>query len=327
MQKIELLCDWLLRFIVIACFLPLLVIGCGGSSGGGGDGDGDGDGSINIIQGYFLDSAVEGLDYHTTTQSGETDSSGTFNYVAGEIVTFSIGNLELGSTAAQDYLTPVDLVANATDESDSTVINMSKLIQALDSDGDVSNGIKISDEIKTIVSDSEVDFELGTSEFDTDQSTQNLLTNLNNAGVFTDTEPRTLPSDEDAQNHLADTLTDLPFNDFVGTWSGPITVFVKDDSGSGGMTLVVNSDGTGAVAFDDDEDGFFAISSFKIIDGVLHYDWPNTGYDPEEPNLDCLNWYLPATLALDGTFQASGTICGEGGGVPGSISGTLTLSE
>jgi hypothetical protein len=53
-----------------------------------------------VSTGVFIDSAVEGLQYETSTQSGTTNSLGEYDYLAGETVTFSIGGIVLGSTIA-----------------------------------------------------------------------------------------------------------------------------------------------------------------------------------------------------------------------------------
>lgn len=71
--------------------------------------------------------------YETSTQSGVTGSSGEFRYLAGEIVTFRIGDIILGSAEGFDILTPVDLVSGG-DTSNTTVVNICRLLQSLDSD-------------------------------------------------------------------------------------------------------------------------------------------------------------------------------------------------
>ena len=65
-------------------------VGCSGGGGGGGDGEGDNI-SSGPRSGIFVDNAVEGLQYETSTQSGITDVQGTFQYIEGETITFSIG--------------------------------------------------------------------------------------------------------------------------------------------------------------------------------------------------------------------------------------------
>jgi len=190
--------------------LTLVLTNCGGGGGGNGDGDGgSSDTGDNVQQGVFLDSAVEKIDYQTATQSGETDADGTFNYMSGETVTFSIGDLAIGSAPGQDTVTPVDIVPGATDETDPTVTNITIFLLGLDEDGDPSNGILISDDIEDIVSEYDIDFDQTTEDFLADQNMQDLLNELNNAGVFTDSTPRSWPPAEDAQIHLAGTLADI----------------------------------------------------------------------------------------------------------------------
>lgn len=306
---------------IVALILPLsiLPIGCGG----GGGGDGDDAGNTTVLEGVFLDSPVEGLDYETATESGVTDENGTFKYLAGQNITFSIGNLEFVTVFVQSYITPIDLVPGATDETDDRVTNICKLFQALDEDGNLSNGIKITSSMKAIVSDADLNFYLSTSDFDNDQNVQNLFEDLNNAGVFTDIGLRDLPSDEEAQNHLFTTLAALgaTIDDYIYTWSGEFTITTEEETDTGEVTIIVQQNGTGSITIGTAKMNTFPIPSFTVINGILHFDLPNV--DPENP--DCQNWDVPATLNLDGDFQASGTFCDDGGGMPGAISGTLSI--
>ncbi len=64
-----------------------------------------------VLVGTFTDSAVQGLSFATATQSGVTDAAGTFMYIDGEIITFSIGGTVIGeAVAATSAMTPRDLV-------------------------------------------------------------------------------------------------------------------------------------------------------------------------------------------------------------------------
>jgi len=96
----------------------------------------------NIKTGYFIDSAVAGVDYKTPTQSGVTDANGAYTYRAGERVVFSIGGIELGEVTDSALATPLHL-CNSDDENDPKVVNMLVFLQSLDDDGDASNGIHI----------------------------------------------------------------------------------------------------------------------------------------------------------------------------------------
>jgi len=201
----------LTKCIVLLGLLSLIFSGCGG--GGGGDSSVNNDGGTlppaNAEQGVFIDSEVSGIDYKTLTYSGVTDADGTFQYLTGETVTFSIGDLELGSSIAKDYVTPMDLVPGAENVTNPMVTNLCKLLQVLDYDGDPSNGIEITEEMKAIVSDADLDFELSTLEFGTAQKTMDLLQTLNSEDVFLDSTERELPSDEEAQSHLEDSLSNF----------------------------------------------------------------------------------------------------------------------
>jgi hypothetical protein len=116
--------------------------------------------------GVFLDSAVGGVDYSTSSGlGGVTDSSGTFYYKPGDKVSFTIGGISLGSVTGAAKLTPVE-VMGASGTADQKVINLSRLLQTLDADGDPSNGISINDSTKTTLAAKSVNFDVSVEAFD-----------------------------------------------------------------------------------------------------------------------------------------------------------------
>lgn len=79
-----------------------------------------------VHTGVFLDSAVEGRNFKTATQSGITNMDGSFSYMAGETVRSLIADVMLGEAIAKPVMTPVDVVPGAIDETHPTVINISR---------------------------------------------------------------------------------------------------------------------------------------------------------------------------------------------------------
>ncbi|MAR93254.1 MAG: hypothetical protein SV765_15460 [Pseudomonadota bacterium] len=171
--------------------------------------------------GEFLDSAVAGLRFVSGAQEGTTDASGTFTYEVGEAVSFFIGNIELGSAQGADLITPLDLVPGAGDETDPTVTNMIRLLQTLDDDGMVDNGIQITDTVAQQATGS-INFNQSPAEFEADGDVQILVAELT---ALTGAGARTLVSVDDAQNHFNLTLIGLLQGDYSGTFTG-------DDSGT-----------------------------------------------------------------------------------------------
>ncbi|MBC7957835.1 MAG: carboxylesterase family protein, partial [Cytophagales bacterium] len=151
---------------------------------------GDGDNSEPDPTGQFGDSSVSGLNYSTATGSGVTDASGRFSYKAGQSVAFSIGNLPLGSANAAAVLTPLSITAGAATAADQAVNNKLILLQTLDVDGNLNNGIQLTDAIRSAVSAraAAINFNQTTAAFRT--SLADLMTALNAGAVFTDTDPR-----------------------------------------------------------------------------------------------------------------------------------------
>ncbi len=162
--------DRMVLILGIVCMGFAVMAGCGG----GGD---SGAAPAVVKEGVFVDSAVEGLTYATTSQTGLTDALGTFRYQEGEMVLFSVGDVVLGEAPGKGQLTPLDLVPAAADETDPTVSNICRFLQSLDLDGNPANGIH--------------------------------LDSLNLLGIFPDATPRELCPAATAQSHLRDTLSQL----------------------------------------------------------------------------------------------------------------------
>jgi hypothetical protein len=179
--------------------LPLiLLVSLFVSACGGGSGSTTSTATETVSTGVFIDSAVEGLQYETATQSGTTNSLGEYNYLPGETVTFSIGGILLGSTTAGPVVTPLSLVPGATSASNPVVTNIVRLLLSLDSDGDPDNGITISNEVTTAASDLAVDF--SAADLSADDGITSLLNNLPTI---------ILVSESVAQNHFSQTLAGL----------------------------------------------------------------------------------------------------------------------
>jgi hypothetical protein len=190
--------------LAITGAFTLFVSGCGG----GGNESGPA-----VHEGVFLDSPVEGLTYETETQSDITDAEGTFRYQAGENITFYIGDVYVGQSSSKETITPIDLVEEATDETDPTVTNICRLLQSLDVDGDPDNGITISDEIIKEVEGRAINFGIAISEFEQDYDILELFEDLNASKVFPG-GPRALCSVQKVRNHLIESMNAR----IVGRW-------------------------------------------------------------------------------------------------------------
>jgi hypothetical protein len=90
----------------------------------------------------FIDAAVQGLGYQSASFSGLTDADGRFQFGAGETVVFTLGRTTLGSAAGADVLTPLALF-RTSDDTDPRVVNLTRLLQSLDADGNPDNGITL----------------------------------------------------------------------------------------------------------------------------------------------------------------------------------------
>jgi len=113
--------------------------------------------------GVFLDSAIENIKYRTKTLSGYTNAQGEFKYLAGETIIFSIGSIDLPEVAAGATITPLDLAKKSSNPANA-LDNLLVLLQSLDADQDPTNGIKLTEESKSL-SKTGFDLNVSPSEF------------------------------------------------------------------------------------------------------------------------------------------------------------------
>lgn len=122
---------------------------------------GGGSPSSQNKEAYFIDSAVEGVEYVCGSTTGVTDSNGKFIYNAENCpngIEFTLAALKLGVIkpallSSDGYLTPQELAGtNRENVTQEGVYKIALLLQSLDEDGDAKNGIKITDDIKSKIS-------------------------------------------------------------------------------------------------------------------------------------------------------------------------------
>jgi len=109
----------------------------------------------------------EGVFYTTTSGiTGFTDSEGNFDYLPGDLVTFSIGNVEIGTldtgTMSIDDAAFLQDIAGVGlhDLNDEYVENMAVFLQSLDANSDAYDGIVITQEMHDLFSDDSFDLSL-----------------------------------------------------------------------------------------------------------------------------------------------------------------------
>ena len=191
------------RFSVFAAILLLTACGGGGGDSGASGaaaapstGTGTGSPSASVSTGVLVDSPVTNIHYKTPTHQGSTNAKGEFSYAPGETVAFSIGDIGIGEGPAKGVMTLLDLTGASTID-DTATINIARLLQSLDEDGDATNGISLSDQAHLAGTGMGLNFSSGSFDLDV----VNLVANGGGQGV--------LVSAEDAKAHLQSQLDQL----------------------------------------------------------------------------------------------------------------------
>lgn len=179
------------RAPLVSVTLPPLLLAlsaCGGSSSS------DSAPDLDTRAGSFGSVRVAGLQYQTGSDAPRTtDDQGRFRYSADQRVVFSIGELTLGEATGAARLTALDIAGDDATTDDPGVINRLILLQTLDADGNLNNGIQLTEAISEEVSAHAGDLDFDQPVADFTQALETVVTSLDGAGAFSDTDPRDRP--------------------------------------------------------------------------------------------------------------------------------------
>jgi hypothetical protein len=161
-------------------------------------------------RGHFIDSPVGGLTYATPTNWGTTDVSGGFDYFPGERIDLWVGSVYLGSPLGDHKISPLD-VFESYDLDDNRVINMGRLLQSLDADGEPKGGIDITPAVAACLDTAMADLGYTELYFTEDGMIENVIATT--VATCSGVEGVTLVSvsAEDAKANLAESLDSSMF--------------------------------------------------------------------------------------------------------------------
>lgn len=188
-------------------------------SGDGSNDDGGDDGQQSteaplLLTGVLIDAGpVSGVRYETPSQAGITNTEGEFIYQQEEQVEFLIGSVVLGSVPSDSFVTTAEVVG-ANSIEDDAAINLSRLLQTLDADGNSENGIQVPEGASEAIEDFSltIDFNQTPEAFAEDTS---VVTLIQNAGQ--DTAVTELIEEQVAEDAYTDAQTDPDLR--YGVWT------------------------------------------------------------------------------------------------------------
>jgi hypothetical protein len=157
--------------------------------------------TLSSTTGYVVDAAVQNMDYDCVTDNDMnkvTGPDGAFTCKNMSQVRFRIGEMVLGEIHAlpeDSYVYPQDILGTTRNNiTDTRVTAMAQLLQSLDENDDLNDGIQIADDKKDLLADAGTTF----SPEDMDQYMESI--SIDPARKRTQTE---------AQEHLRDTMQEL----------------------------------------------------------------------------------------------------------------------
>ena len=257
---------------VLGSLAVIALTACGGSGGGSAGGGGTSEaGQPQPQTGVFVDAEVANIGYRTESQKNKrTNSAGEFHYLPGETVTFFIGDVTLPAVETRKTITPLDM-ADSGDINDPVVVNIARLLQALDDDPG-TDGISLSDAAHSNAAGLSVAFD----SVDFDSEVTNLVANGSD-GVQT-----SLPSEADAKAHLQSTLDRIMAAKTDGFDAADLdgTLYkVHADKGEGVVTPITfdADEGTLVIGGGTGEQADYAVSHGDQVIEIRFTSGPETG--------------------------------------------------
>jgi len=210
----------------------------------------------SVGTGYYVDSAVSGINYKCGSQEGITDANGAFTFEKGKSCAFYLGDIKFRDVASADLVDGAHVVE--------TDVKVAQLLQTLDTDGNPANGITITPEaVKELSTAVTADGRDGSL-----PDTMEELEALSAALEDVDGYAGHAVSADDAKTHLATTQTkellagktfyvvgndEEGWEEFEVHFNNDVTIFT-DDEGNEDITITGNR-----LIFNDDTDGSYTI--------------------------------------------------------------------
>ena len=239
-----------LRFFVYTVIV-LIINGCSG---------GEADYSLNDVyptsHGKFIDEAVEGLEYTRSSDGTSlTGRGGHYEYKNGDLITFHVGALELGTSSSGSILTPRELAVGASVIEDPKVSNRVRFLLALDKNPKIGIQIDAATRKRAATWSSSLDFDQSEADFA-------LAVEVATHG---DVNASSLPSKSVADAHFARSLRCAYSGGYVGAWKVPgsneTTGFVGAMLQANGTVVVM---GDGQTVNDQDNSVIYVVGNHDI---------------------------------------------------------------
>ena len=170
----------LVSLCIVFCLSAALLVACVSTE----DLSDDGLSTLSFNDANF----VSGLDFVNGDNTGVTNALGQFSFDPSENISFSIGDIDLGtidpSTIGSNTMIDTSFfdafnVGSMTSE----IGNISQFLQSLDDDADFTNGISIPSSVSSAASSMSIDFDQSASTFESTYQTDiNTLTSSTTAG-------------------------------------------------------------------------------------------------------------------------------------------------
>lgn len=182
------------RFLsfILGIYIILTFIGC--------NNDHDSSAVTTLKDGYYLDSAVSGIKYKCGEHEGITDKEGRFKFQDNDSCILSISDILLKEITADSLTDGIKVVEdNAT---------IAAFLQTLDKDGNVENGIEITEDIVNTLKTAKVKT--------IPQNEAELATIYNRLKNDVDDYKGSLVTTDEASKHMEATLTSVTKNMMEG---------------------------------------------------------------------------------------------------------------
>ncbi len=175
-----------------------LIVGCGGSDNTTPTNNDDTNIKANLGTGYYLDSAVVGVDYVCGSEHNKTGEGGKFTFEKGKECKFSLAGIPLRTVNSDELEDGKKIIEDN--------LKVARFLQSIDADGNTTNGILINDKVLDALNEALENLEEDDKKPEDVLNDEDALKEVVGAvGDNVDGVSGDVVSEEDAQKHIDET--------------------------------------------------------------------------------------------------------------------------
>jgi len=213
--------------------------------------------------GYYLDSAVVGVDYTCGAKSGKTENDGKFIFEKGKDCSFELAGIPLKKVTKEDLSDGKKIVEDN--------VSVAQLLQSIDADGNLDNGIQITEEVEKAIKEALKNINDPKKVLEDEEIKEKVVAEV---GAVVDGVSGELKTEDEVKEHLDKTATEVTKELLAGK-----TFYASgtDNGEAKVFKIIVNKNATEFEIYPINDTVDAEIEKIEIVGNKVY--WMNKGRD------------------------------------------------